>query len=105
MPDLLHGPERTGAGGPEGDAGQADLLGGSQDGVDVGDEEAVAARRGELGQHELLEVRDHGADEAREVSEMHALGQPRRLVMTMLSRYPFLSCPASACIYSDCYFI
>ena len=62
MPDLLHGHERAGAADPEGDAGQADLLGGSQDGVDVGDEEAAAARRGELGQHELLEVRDHGRE-------------------------------------------
>ena len=63
VPDLVHGHVRAGAGDPEGDAGQADLLGGTQDGVDVGDEEAAAAaRRGELGQHELLEVRDHGRE-------------------------------------------
>ena len=77
VPDLLHGHERAGAADPEGDAGQADLLGGSQDGVDVGDEEAAAARRGELGQHELLEVRDHG----REGEEQRGSVVPRRVLV------------------------
>ena len=39
----------------------------------------MALRRAQ-GQDEHDIVGDRGADEAREVSEMHALGQPRRLV-------------------------
>ena len=39
----------------------------------------MALRRAQ-GQDEHDIVRDRGAVEAREVSEMHALGQPRRLV-------------------------
>ena len=78
VPDLVHGHERAGAGDPEGDAGQADLLGGTQDGVDVGDEEAAAAaRRGELGQHEILELRDHG----REGEEQRGSVVPRRVLV------------------------
>ena len=46
---------------------------------DGGWDGAVALRRAQ-GQDEHDIVGDHGADEAREVSEMHALGQPRRLV-------------------------
>ena len=33
------------------------------------------------------------------------LGNPCTQSMTVLSRYPFLSCSASAHFYSDCYFI
>lgn len=61
---MLESHERAGARDPEVDAGQADVLGGTQDVVDVRDEAAAAARRGageeelRLRQHELLEVRD-----------------------------------------------
>jgi len=33
------------------------------------------------------------------------LGNPSAQSIIVLSKYPFLSCPASACFYSDYYFI